>query len=84
MNLLWFGKKEIELHFQDNQWLKKALGLKSFSVNKCDKGVLQKWWTGWGSNPRPSDCQPDALPAELPAHTLEKSRFYNDFKRSVN
>lgn len=25
-------------------------------------------WTGRGSNPRPSDCQPDALPAELPAH----------------
>ena len=22
-------------------------------------------WSIWGSNPRPSDCEPDALPAEL-------------------
>ena len=26
------------------------------------------WWSGWGSNPRPSHCERDALPAELPPH----------------
>ncbi len=27
-----------------------------------------EWWSGWGSNPRPSHCERDALPAELPPH----------------
>jgi hypothetical protein len=26
------------------------------------------WWTAGGSNPRPPDCEPGALPAELAAH----------------
>src|ERR1700730_10246736 len=26
------------------------------------------WWSGRGSNPRPSHCERDALPAELPPH----------------
>src|SRR5688572_23116034 len=28
------------------------------------------WWSGWGSNPRPSHCERDALPAELPPHDV--------------
>src|ERR1700744_4889479 len=28
--------------------------------------VLSKWWSGGGSNSRPSHCERDALPAELP------------------
>ena len=27
-----------------------------------------KWWSGRGSNPRPSHCERDALPTELPPH----------------
>ena len=27
------------------------------------------WWSGRGSNPRPSHCERDALPTELPPHT---------------
>ena len=27
-----------------------------------------KWWRGGGSNSRPSHCERDALPAELPPH----------------
>ena len=27
------------------------------------------WWSGGGSNSRPSHCERDALPAELPPHT---------------
>ena len=30
--------------------------------------MVEKWWSGWGSNPRPSHCERDALPAELPPH----------------
>jgi hypothetical protein len=29
------------------------------------------WWSGRGSNPRPSHCERDALPAELPPHTFD-------------
>src|SRR5688572_31546289 len=29
----------------------------------------EKWWSGRGSNPRPSHCERDALPTELPPHT---------------
>src|SRR5260221_5647456 len=28
---------------------------------------LKGWWTAGGSNPRPPDCEPGALPAELAA-----------------
>src|SRR3546814_11639857 len=28
------------------------------------------WWSGWGSNPRPSRCERDALPAALPPHEV--------------
>ncbi|GAT99801.1 hypothetical protein BSLA_01f0073 [Burkholderia stabilis] len=27
-----------------------------------------RWWSGGGSNSRPSHCERDALPAELPPH----------------
>src|SRR5690606_8992517 len=33
----------------------------------ADKGwPWQSWWSGGGSNSRPSHCERDALPAELP------------------
>ena len=32
------------------------------------KGSEGNWWSGRGSNPRPSHCERDALPAELPPH----------------
>jgi hypothetical protein len=32
------------------------------------EGFFIQWWSGWGSNPRPSHCERDALPAELPPH----------------
>ena len=28
----------------------------------------ENWWSGRGSNPRPSHCERDALPTELPPH----------------
>ena len=30
--------------------------------------ALLYWWSGGGSNSRPSHCERDALPAELPPH----------------
>lgn len=33
-----------------------------------DRFLSEYWWSGWGSNPRPSHCERDALPAELPPH----------------
>jgi hypothetical protein len=35
---------------------------------RLDQGSGKKWWSGRGSNPRPSHCERDALPAELPPH----------------
>jgi hypothetical protein len=32
------------------------------------KDFLKFWWRGGGSNSRPSHCERDALPAELPPH----------------
>ena len=41
-----------------------------------DKGWdFKLWWSGRGSNPRPSRCERDALPAELPPH--EQRRHSN-------
>lgn len=34
------------------------------------------WWVLRGSNPRPSPCKGDALPAELSTHLLNKDRIY--------
>src|SRR5882762_2106756 len=31
-------------------------------------GKVRDWWSGRGSNPRPSHCERDALPTELPPH----------------
>ena len=31
-------------------------------------GHSRDWWSGGGSNSRPSHCERDALPAELPPH----------------
>ena len=30
------------------------------------------WWSRWGSNPRPLDCEPSALPAELRPHVSRR------------
>src|SRR5690349_12188217 len=35
-----------------------------------DPASCMTWWSGRGSNPRPSHCERDALPAELPPHTI--------------
>ncbi|CDI04031.1 hypothetical protein BN873_790012 [Candidatus Competibacter denitrificans Run_A_D11] len=37
------------------------------------------WWSGRGSNPRPSHCERDALPAELPPHlkVYIEGKYYN-------
>jgi hypothetical protein len=35
------------------------------STNELWHEYLEDWWTRWESNPRPSGCEPDALPAEL-------------------
>jgi hypothetical protein len=32
--------------------------------------IVYEWWSGRGSNPRPSHCERDALPAELPPREL--------------
>src|SRR5262245_14717984 len=34
------------------------------------------WWTAGGSNPRPPDCEPGALPAELAARGGTTTAFY--------
>lgn len=34
----------------------------------CWPGARVLWWRGGGSNSRPSHCERDALPAELPPH----------------
>src|SRR5437870_1325834 len=45
-----------------------------FPMNKLGKTDFtgfpwtRKWWSGRGSNPRPSHCERDALPTELPPH----------------
>lgn len=38
-----------------------------------DKALREKWWRGGGSNSRPSHCERDALPAELPPHASAES-----------
>ena len=35
----------------------------------ASRKLLIYWWSGGGSNSRPSHCERDALPAELPPHT---------------
>src|SRR5206468_3239061 len=37
------------------------------------------WWSGGGSNSRPSHCERDALPAELPPRS-ERGGFYRNRK----
>src|SRR5690606_17570989 len=34
----------------------------------CRLAASGIWWSGGGSNSRPSHCERDALPAELPPH----------------
>lgn len=34
----------------------------------AEQGLGNVWWRGGGSNSRPSHCERDALPAELPPH----------------
>src|SRR5262245_59965653 len=42
------------------------------------------WWTAGGSNPRPPDCEPGALPAELAAHGEKGNRNRRaDFDQSA-
>jgi hypothetical protein len=41
-------------------------GFPSGSLPLAALGFLS-WWTAGGSNPRPPDCEPGALPAELAA-----------------
>ena len=43
----------------------KPLILKELPKNQ---GLRCRWWRGGGSNSRPSHCERDALPAELPPH----------------
>src|SRR5438093_4836883 len=38
----------------------------------------EKWWSGGGSNSRPSHCERDALPAELPPRGGAK--FYSNIR----
>lgn len=45
--------------------MRPCLGLASKQGKSGDRG---KWWRRGGSNSRPSDCEPDALPAELRPH----------------
>src|SRR5690554_1400316 len=40
------------------------------------------WWSGGGSNSRPSHCERDALPAELPPHA--GLRFYGGRGRAAS
>ena len=39
------------------------------------KSAIKKWWRLRGSNPRPSACKADALPAELSLHVFWTSFF---------
>ena len=39
------------------------------SCGRSRHSRFEKWWSGRGSNPRPSHCERDALPSELPPHT---------------
>ena len=42
--------------------------------------TYSKWWSRWGSNPRPPDCEPGALPIELLPHApfMAKVRTLGD------
>src|SRR5262245_56213855 len=50
---------------------------KSSSAARLSIGIEQgsvdfvSWWTAGGSNPRPPDCEPGALPAELAARRTD-------------
>ena len=44
---------------------------------------VQKWWSEWGSNPRPSHCERDALPIELPPPFALTARIYICMSRVV-
>ncbi len=40
------------------------------------------WGERWGSNPRPSEPQPDALPTELlsPYNSVKRCHYYTEFR----
>src|SRR3984957_13306495 len=41
------------------------------------------WWSGRASNPRPSHCERDALPTELPPHDKGGDSSHRDRSRLV-
>src|SRR4051794_21013949 len=53
----WFGTLTMRRTVRPEK--KKALS---------NKALETLWWRGGGSNSRPSHCERDALPAELPPH----------------
>ena len=42
---------------------------------------MLKWWSGGESNSRPSHCERDALPTELPPHA--EGKFYHRRRRRI-
>src|SRR5688572_11901272 len=62
-------------------------------IDEIDKSAIQRqggaskslksWWTARGSNSRPPDCEPGALPAELAARRREKNRIRPPPRRST-
>ena len=51
---------------------RRGMRRRDFTLGACRASVNARkgrnWWSGRGSNPRPSHCERDALPAELPPH----------------
>src|SRR6266403_9672 len=52
----------------DHQSTTPQAGTPAAGGTTWDRRGTGSWWSGRGSNPRPSHCERDALPAELPPH----------------
>src|SRR5579862_8623899 len=48
--------------------VRRAAQIRMDGTGRAGFSRLGNWWSGRGSNPRPSHCERDALPAELPPH----------------
>ena len=51
-------------------------------VDRPAPSVTREWWSDGGSNPGPSACHADALPAELPPHACQA--FYQAPPRTIS
>ncbi len=63
----WIGKNQIDRRVAAGRCASRSgiVNVEETPIN-IGQNVSRKWWSGWESNPRPSHCERDALPTELP------------------